>query len=172
MPRLSERAASRASASSDSDRVDEARDLLETALEGELNTTALFLARLYVEGVGGHPVDPVYGRPGGGPIGPEETLVFELELLAIEAAPEPVEAGSGRAAVSGVLVTAASDGPGAGSAVRAAVAQNSSKANPVRAARVCRTEVVVFDVIGYAVHASVQSSGQARSPLRRGGAHR
>lgn len=43
------------------ERVDEARDLLETALEGELNTAALFLARLYVEGIGGHPVDPVLG---------------------------------------------------------------------------------------------------------------
>ena len=37
------------------------------------------------------PPELAYGRPGGGPVGPEETLVFELELLAIEAAPEPVE---------------------------------------------------------------------------------
>ena len=36
------------------------------------------------------PPELAYGRPGGGPIGPEETLIFELELLAIESAPEPV----------------------------------------------------------------------------------
>jgi FKBP-type peptidyl-prolyl cis-trans isomerase FkpA/FKBP-type peptidyl-prolyl cis-trans isomerase FklB len=36
------------------------------------------------------PPELAYGRPGGGPIGPEETLIFELELLAIGSAPEPV----------------------------------------------------------------------------------
>ncbi len=35
------------------------------------------------------PPELAYGRPGGGPIGPEETLIFELELLAI-VAPDPV----------------------------------------------------------------------------------
>lgn len=33
------------------------------------------------------PPDLAYGAPGGGPIGPEETLLFELELLAIVAPP-------------------------------------------------------------------------------------
>lgn len=40
------------------------------------------------------PPELAYGREGGGPIGPEETLVFELELIAIAeppAQPEPRE---------------------------------------------------------------------------------
>lgn len=37
------------------------------------------------------PPDLAYGRAGGGPIGPEETLVFELELMAIVDRPVPLE---------------------------------------------------------------------------------
>lgn len=40
------------------ERVDEARSLLEPALEGGQALAAFFLARLYVEGIGGHPRDP------------------------------------------------------------------------------------------------------------------
>jgi TPR repeat protein len=43
------------------ERMDEAREMLETALAGELPLAAFFLARLYVEGIGGHPTDPVLG---------------------------------------------------------------------------------------------------------------
>jgi uncharacterized protein len=39
------------------ERVDEARSLLERALEGGEPLAAFFLARLYVEGIGGHPQD-------------------------------------------------------------------------------------------------------------------
>ena len=42
-------------------RVHEARALLDTALEGELRLAAFFLARLYVEGIGGHPQDEALG---------------------------------------------------------------------------------------------------------------
>ena len=40
------------------------------------------------------PPDMAYGRVGSGPVGPEETLIFELELLDIHAAPEPFERGA------------------------------------------------------------------------------
>lgn len=40
------------------ERVDEARSLLEPALAGGESLAAFFLARLYVEGIGGHPRDP------------------------------------------------------------------------------------------------------------------
>lgn len=43
------------------ERMDEARGMLETALAGDLPLAAFFLARLYVEGMGGHPTDPVVG---------------------------------------------------------------------------------------------------------------
>lgn len=43
------------------ERVFEARQLLDTAIAGGQRVAALFLARLYVEGVGGHPVDPELG---------------------------------------------------------------------------------------------------------------
>lgn len=43
------------------ERMDESRELLEEALEGGLPLAALFLARLYVEGIGGHPVDKLLG---------------------------------------------------------------------------------------------------------------
>ncbi len=43
------------------DRVYEARALLESALEGDVALAAFFLARLYVEGIGGHPVDEALG---------------------------------------------------------------------------------------------------------------
>jgi len=43
------------------DRVFEARSLLEVALEGGERLAALFLARLYVEGVGGHPIENELG---------------------------------------------------------------------------------------------------------------
>ncbi len=43
------------------ERMDESRELLEQALSGELPLAALFLARLYVEGIGGHPVDDALG---------------------------------------------------------------------------------------------------------------
>ncbi|MGL1832698.1 tetratricopeptide repeat protein [Rhodocyclaceae bacterium SMB388] len=39
------------------ERVDEARSLLEPALESGQSLAAFFLARLYVEGIGGHPQD-------------------------------------------------------------------------------------------------------------------
>jgi uncharacterized protein len=45
----------------DIQRVSEARELLETALENDHRLAAFFLARLYVEGVGGHPVDAELG---------------------------------------------------------------------------------------------------------------
>lgn len=41
----------------DTARVNEARGLLETALAGDQRLAAFFLARLYIEGIGGHPVD-------------------------------------------------------------------------------------------------------------------
>ncbi len=43
------------------ERVFEARRLLDEAMAGDLRVAALFLARLYVEGVGGHPVDEALG---------------------------------------------------------------------------------------------------------------
>ncbi|WP_181358911.1 tetratricopeptide repeat protein [Pseudothauera lacus] len=43
------------------ERVFEARPLLEQALDGGLPLAAFFLARLYVEGIGGHPRDEVLG---------------------------------------------------------------------------------------------------------------
>lgn len=45
----------------DVERVFEARSLLEVALDGGERLAAFFLARLYVEGVGGHPVDDDLG---------------------------------------------------------------------------------------------------------------
>lgn len=39
------------------ERVGEARILLEQALEADLRMAAFFLARLYIEGIGGHPTD-------------------------------------------------------------------------------------------------------------------
>lgn len=41
----------------ESERVYEARALLESALDDGLTLAAYFLARLYIEGIGGHPVD-------------------------------------------------------------------------------------------------------------------
>ncbi|MFU8896906.1 MAG: tetratricopeptide repeat protein [Gammaproteobacteria bacterium] len=41
----------------ESEHVGEARALLESALEDGLTLAAYFLARLYIEGIGGHPVD-------------------------------------------------------------------------------------------------------------------
>lgn len=43
-----------------------------------------------------------YGVAGGGPIGPEETLVFELELLEIVEAPKPLERDALQQAVPGL----------------------------------------------------------------------
>ncbi|MBK1646761.1 hypothetical protein CKO25_19385 [Thiocapsa imhoffii] len=42
----------------DPERVEEARTLLEDALADGQSLAAYFLARLYIEGIGGHPVDP------------------------------------------------------------------------------------------------------------------
>lgn len=43
------------------ERVNEARALLEIALEGEVALAAFFLARIHVEGIGGHPTDVALG---------------------------------------------------------------------------------------------------------------
>lgn len=49
------------------------------------------------------PPELAYGRAGAGPVGPEETLVFELELLAIAPAPEaPPERPADQQAVPGL----------------------------------------------------------------------
>lgn len=48
------------------------------------------------------PPQQAYGVAGGGPIGPEETLVFELELLEIVAAPKPLERDALQQAVPGL----------------------------------------------------------------------
>lgn len=43
-----------------------------------------------------------YGTAGGGPIGPDETLVFELELLEVRPPPKPVERGGDQMPVPGL----------------------------------------------------------------------
>ena len=48
------------------------------------------------------PPDLAYGRAGGGAIGPEETLQFELELLAIAPAPQPLERDESQMRVPGL----------------------------------------------------------------------
>ncbi len=48
------------------------------------------------------PPSLAYGREGGGPIGPEETLVFEIELLAIAAPPARAERDPLQQAVPGL----------------------------------------------------------------------
>jgi len=48
------------------------------------------------------PPQQAYGVAGGGPIGPEETLVFELELIAIVDAPKPLERDALQQAVPGL----------------------------------------------------------------------
>jgi FKBP-type peptidyl-prolyl cis-trans isomerase len=48
------------------------------------------------------PPSLAYGAEGGGPIGPEETLVFEIELLSIAAPPTEIERDPSQMAVPGL----------------------------------------------------------------------
>jgi len=48
------------------------------------------------------PPDMAYGHVGSGPVGPQETLIFELEFLDIHAPPEPVERGEDQQRVPGL----------------------------------------------------------------------